>query len=307
MLSFHLLRPWFLLGVVPCLLLYRHVRHQQQQTHGWQHYVDHHLQKELLLGQESQRHFFHHAWWMMLGLACLALAGPAWKKLPLPSFTSATAKIILLDISSSMLVADLTPNRLQRAKFLIQDALHTPEALPLGLIAYTSEPFLVSPITEDARTIEALLPDLEVQTAPVDGNQLSSAIVMAVEMFKKSKSPNGALWVLTGTPPNDAALVAAQHAHQQGYEVSIMQVAHANHIASAFQRLAEQGHGNASLIESTQALHAWLSSIQHHQKELKQALARIPQWQDEGPWFIIPILLIFIGLFQKNRIRSLLE
>ena len=59
---------------------------------------------------------------------------------------------MLLDISRSMQVDDVSPSRLGRAKQEIQDLIVLNRAVRIGLIAFASVPHVIAPITEDTAT-----------------------------------------------------------------------------------------------------------------------------------------------------------
>lgn len=104
----------------------------------------------------------------MLG-AIVALAGPSWQKREIPVFTPENPVMFLLNLSSDMDETDVTPNRLARAKYAVSDLLKTLSGTESGLVVYTNEPFLISPLSEDGRVIDNLLravtPDIVPETA----------------------------------------------------------------------------------------------------------------------------------------------
>lgn len=83
----HLLRPYWLLALVPAVLLWLLLRSHRQQHSLWQNLIARHLQPVVLLGEQLKR---QQPWalpilalcWL---LAVLALSGPSWQKLPQPA------------------------------------------------------------------------------------------------------------------------------------------------------------------------------------------------------------------------------
>ena len=55
-------------------------------------------------------------------LLLLALAGPVWKKNPQPLLQKSLARVVVLDLSYSMLAADIKPTRIERARFRLEDS-----------------------------------------------------------------------------------------------------------------------------------------------------------------------------------------
>lgn len=83
------------------------------------------------------------AWTALIGLVTgiVAAAGPSWKKIEIPSLAPENPLMIVLNLSTDMKGKDLTPSRLERAKFKIQDLLKLIPDSQSGLIVYTNEPF----------------------------------------------------------------------------------------------------------------------------------------------------------------------
>ena len=55
--DFHFLRPWLLLALVPCALLWWAIRRRQNAAHAWQGIVAPHLLPFLLRGQSAHGRF----------------------------------------------------------------------------------------------------------------------------------------------------------------------------------------------------------------------------------------------------------
>jgi Ca-activated chloride channel family protein len=304
MMALHFLRPWFLFGLLPTAYFIWRIWHHHPISNAWKNACDPHLLNALLEQQGPHQYKKITEWLLILSLSCMwiAAAGPAWKKIPLPIYASSSPKMIVLDSSKSMLAADLTPDRLQRAKFVIEDLLNLSLTPPIGMIAYTSEPFVVSPLTNDTQTISALLPSLDTDTPPIGGQNLASAIDHAAQIIKQANYNFGAILVLTGTPPDAQAVSMAAKLHQQGFTVSILHVALSSP-AHAFTEFANAGGGiNLSLSHLSSALKQWLHVANRNQTQLSTQLNNIPRWQDEGRWFILPALLCLLPVFQRGRL-----
>ncbi|MDQ7010648.1 MAG: hypothetical protein Q9M29_02390 [Mariprofundaceae bacterium] len=124
--AFHFLRPWWLLAVPLWLWLSFHVWRKGQNGDGWAAVCDPALLTYLTgngAGVQQRSNMALAALMLAGALALLALAGPAWQQLPQPVYRAQSALVIGLDLSRSMLAADVKPNRLQRAKQKLQDIL----------------------------------------------------------------------------------------------------------------------------------------------------------------------------------------
>jgi Ca-activated chloride channel homolog len=305
---FHFLRPYFLLGLIPTCFLMWCVWKQRMTNGSWASICDPSL-LQALIKQQPRTQSTKFLIWLLLFSLCLlwiAASGPAWKKMPMPLYSESIPKMIVLDISKSMLAGDLPPDRLQRAKFVIQDLLQTPQVTPIGFIAYTQEPFTVSPLTEDTQTISALLPSLDSDTAPVGGQNLSLALKQASEIIQQAHFKYGAILVLTGTLPDTSAISQAEQLSQLGFRVSILPIVHSSQTKTAFKAFVQAGGGQLLSLSDSESLKNWIHHANQGTSELRTQLKKIPLWQDEGRWFIIPALLLILPLFQRGRFWSML-
>jgi len=116
------------------------------------------------------------AWSLLWLLLLTALAGPRWDYDDVRLFHPGDNLLILLDISRSMEATDVAPSRLGRARQEIQDLIVQNRRLRLGLIAFASVPHVVSPVTEDSRTIMLALPALSTDLARLQGSRLHQAL-----------------------------------------------------------------------------------------------------------------------------------
>ena len=127
--------------------------------------------------------------------------------------------MLLLNMSTDMAVRDLTPNRLTCAKFEISDLLKLLQNVQAGLIVYTREPFLITPITEDLSLIENLLPAVVFNIMPANGDRLDRAVALAVEKFQNAQYASGSIVVFTSDVGErfDLALEEAEKAKAAGF------------------------------------------------------------------------------------------
>ena len=196
--DFHFLRPWWLLGAIPALLLtMRWARRRAAGAH-WEGAVEPSLLAVLLepAGSSRQRGI---AWAAAMALlaGAIGLSGPAWERLPQPVERKADALILLFDLSLSMLAQDLKPSRLDRAKHKVADVLRQREEGFTALIAYAGDAHVVAPLTDDTRTIENLLAALHPAMMPVLGSQPASALELAGELFANAGIEQGRILLLT--------------------------------------------------------------------------------------------------------------
>ena len=109
----------------------------------------------------------------------LALAGPAWERLPVPAFRSEEALVVALDLSRSMDASDVEPSRLERAKLKLLDLLDRRAAGQTALIVFSTHAFTVTPLTTDTRTIASLVNAVDTDIMPTQGGSLEAGLTKA--------------------------------------------------------------------------------------------------------------------------------
>ena len=304
-LTFHLLRPFWLCALLPWAFFTYRVFLKSQAPHAWSAICDPHLQPFII--QMHGRHK-HSAPLLLLASALfmiISLTGPTWSRLPVPAFQKIQPRVLLLDMSDSMLETDLLPDRIHRAKFKLHDLFKNPDVGQFALIAYTSEPFVVSPLTDDGQIIESLLPSLLPNTMPVGGNRLDRALEEGGELIAQAGFHTGQILVLTAQTPSPAAMNAARKLANKGIYSSILPVRRGSSIRDTYAPFATAGQGHVILFSDTDAdINTWLT----HSKGSQQYGASqhdMPVWRDEGRWFLIPALLLLLPAFRRGWLQRI--
>lgn len=220
--DFHFLRPLWLLALLALPLLWYALRRGDGDGQAWRGAVDPHLLPYLLERDEGTRARAPHA---LLGvvwlLACIALAGPAWERLPQPLFQNRAARVIALELSPSMLSGDVKPSRVERAHYKIADILRRSGDAQTALIAYAGDAFVVAPLTDDSNTVQNLVDALEPSIMPVAGNDTARAIELAAKLIAQAGLHEGEVLLLADSASTGAA-AAAEKARRAGVRVSVL-------------------------------------------------------------------------------------
>lgn len=105
--------------------------------------------------------------------------------------------MIALDISRSMRVSDVKPDRLSQAKVVIYELL---EAMPnerIGFIGFAGTPYVYAPLTIDHSAVRETVEQIDEKWAPLGGSDLASAVRLATETLKATGQKNNALIILS--------------------------------------------------------------------------------------------------------------
>ncbi|CDZ76002.1 hypothetical protein BN59_00266 [Legionella massiliensis] len=307
MTDLHFLRSWWLLTILPTLWLFWLLWRQHPRLEAWAAVCDGHLLKQLMQEKgQGRRHFALICLFFSALAMIISLAGPTWSRLPVPSYKQIQPRIIVLDLSDAMLENDIAPDRLTRAKFKLHDLFKRRDVGQFGLIAYTGEPFVVSPLTDDAQTIDALLSSLSPDIMPVEGQQLNSALEDAGKLITNAGFNAGQILVMTGDTPSLEAISAARSLAAKGINTSVMPILANKVLSASFQDLATAGQGQlVAFADTSDDLDKWLRSSVNEEKFALSKDDDIPLWRDEGRWFLIPALLLLLPVFRRGWLQRI--
>lgn len=125
--------------------------------------------------------------------------------------------MIALDVSSSMLAEDLSPNRLERAKRAIEQLVDDLHGDRLGLIVFAGDAYVQLPITTDHNAAKLFLSTIDTDIVPVQGTSISSAIELAARSFDMDNGSGKAIIIITdGEDHEEGVETAAAKAVEQG-------------------------------------------------------------------------------------------
>lgn len=134
---------------------------------------------------------------LLLTLASIALAGPSFRSAPSPLQQQDDSLVVVLDLSLSMLATDVEPDRLTRATRKVRDLLATREGAFTGLVVYAADGHVVTPLTDDRRTVEGMLGALDPVIMPATGNRADLGVARAVELLDQGAPGRGRILLIT--------------------------------------------------------------------------------------------------------------
>ncbi|MBV9489088.1 MAG: VWA domain-containing protein [Verrucomicrobia bacterium] len=159
---------------------------------------------------------------LLAALAALALtlARPQWGYTERPVTRHGRDLLLAVDTSRSMLAADVTPNRLTRAKLAAEDIIRAMRGDRIGLIAFAGEAQMEAPLTTDETTLHSTLALFDTNTVDRGGTDFEAAIRAAIQAFGKSEQGYRALVLITdGEELEGDGLVAARQAAKLGIRI----------------------------------------------------------------------------------------
>jgi len=299
---------------------------RQRQAGGWLQVLDADLLAALRLQDGDRR----SSPWLLIGIgwtvAALALAGPAWQRIQSAAFRAPENWVLVLDLSPSMAVADLPPDRATRARYAIDDLLRAAHDANIGLIVFAGEAHIVVPLTSDVATVRALLQPLSPAIMPEAGDDLAPALDDAGQLLRQAGSRNSKVIVLSdGYDDPDRVLAAAKSLREQGAVIEVVGIGTANGAPEMnangsfvqdaqgrsvmaklpigeLQGLAAAGGGRYWPLTDLNGLVNTLRAERSNPLEQDQLASnlRVDTWRNEGIWLLPPLLLLAAAFARRG-------
>lgn len=201
MMDLHVIRPellWLLPVIIPLLLL---AWRKQVQGGDWAKAIDPNLLPHLITTEAVGSSRLRQLWWVTLPLLLIGASGPSLERAELPVFEKSDALVIVLDLSRSMWATDTQPSRIRRARQKVMDILDARTEGVTGMVVFAGDAHVVTPLTDDARTIENLLSALAPDIMPLQGSNATEAIALASALLETSGLTNGSVLLITDGLP----------------------------------------------------------------------------------------------------------
>ncbi len=336
--NFHFIRPYWLLAIFALLavlwLLRKHKFHQSP----WQQFLPSHLSQVLVEGSSKTNHknafsekIFLIKPFIIGLLSIVALAGPVWQKLPQPVYQTERGSVLIMDMSYSMYATDIKPNRLTRARFKAIDLLNKINEGDTGLIAYAGDAFIISPLTQDIKNIELLLPSLTPDIMPVPGANPLAALTLAHKMLLNAGHLNGDIYWFTDDVDNEEIADIYDWSNKFGHQLNILGVGSKSGApitlpsgellkdnngaivvprlpSQKLKSLASRGHGNYQRISNDDSdidnliLKTALSNQngEKNKNKKQQSQQTGDQWQEQGAWLLLLALPLMLSYFRRG-------
>lgn len=222
---FHLLRPKLMWLLVPIILVLIVSMLVGQFENRWKGVIAKHLQDYVIVkGNRFATVGPQVLFLLITSLITLSAAGPTWKKIDVPGAKSEATLLIALDLSPSMMVEDVSPNRLERAKFKIRDLLEANPGSKVGLIAYSGTAHPVVTACDDYKLIVYQLETLSPTVMPLLGTNLKSALDVADTILSRVEAPS-TLLLLTDNITKEQSVLIKEFTRSSSTKVEIIAMA----------------------------------------------------------------------------------
>ena len=300
---FHFLRPAWLLLAPGLVWLWWLVRTRQDPLRGWRAWMDRDLLAALTVGRNG---IPSHFGWQGVGqlaawlTAVVTLAGPTWRPEPSPFADDPVPVMLVLHAGETMNLADLAPNRMERARLKVADFAAERRWQPLGLIAYAGSAHMVLPPTRDTSVVAAMAAEIGPAIMPRPGNDLAAALRLAARTLNES---GGSIVVLADAAPPEDDLVWQELRTEYPWPVHFLVVAPTG--TPEWDSLQHAAKGLGASVTSLTPDSADVSSLVRRTAQAPVAVAAAAEgtrWAEAG-WWLVP-WLAWLSLLTFRRVHD---
>jgi Ca-activated chloride channel family protein len=134
--------------------------------------------------------------------------------------------VIAVDVSNSMLSQDLKPDRMSRAKRVLNTLIDNLQNDKVALMIFAGDAYVQMPLTTDVSSAKMFLSNINPGMVPVQGTAIGMAIKRSMQLFSNQDSGAGkSIIIITdGENHEDDAVKMAEEAFKQGITVQVMGV-----------------------------------------------------------------------------------
>jgi len=161
-------------------------------------FADHPLWRRLRTGvREKTRKLRTPILFAVTGLLVFALLQPRWGYDWQDITRRGIDLVAVVDTSRSMLAEDVPPDRLGRARRILEDLVRRVRGDRIGLVAFSGSAFTLCPLTLDRGAFRIFINDLSADTIPRGGSDIAAGIRRAIAAFDPGEEGHRAILLIS--------------------------------------------------------------------------------------------------------------
>ena len=311
--KFHFLREEYLWIAIPAIIIILIGVFFFSESNSWKKKIAPHLRPFVIVkGTEWKSRWMHFSVLIMFAFGFIAFMGPSWDQIKAPTKKIKSQLVIALDLSQSMLAEDISPNRLERAKFKIKDLLDANPRAETSLLVFSGSTHTVIPFTTDYKLILDQIDGLKPSMMPVKGTSFKGLFSKLDSMFVENKA-KGRVLLITDDFEDLSLELASSFLQDNNVELYLYPFAtQSGGKIPSFNETSSldiQKLNSIAAIEKASVLEITLddSDVKDLSKLISDELVfedkgdeEEENWKDNGFWFIIPLAFIFLFSFRKG-------
>ena len=225
--------------------------------------------------------------------------------------------LLVLDISSSMLADDFSPNRLEVVKKTAKEFIESREGDRLGILVFAGQSFIQCPLTTDINVLSKLVDEISVASKDYDGTAIGMAIANATNRLRDSQSKSKIMILLSDGSNNSGEIdptTASNLASEFGIKIYTIAAGTDNSVSripgrglirneidiETLKMISKETGGKffrATDKEALSAIYDEISILERSEIEIKSFTTYYELYR----WFLVPALILsFFYLFLKR-------
>jgi Ca-activated chloride channel homolog len=317
--DFHFLRTEYWWVVIPVVFIILLGLFFYKEPDSWQKHIAKHLQPYVVQkGTAWKSRLMHLTVLVMFAIGFISFLGPTWDQIKTPAKKIESQLVIALDLSQSMLATDISPTRLERAKFKIHDFLKANPKAETCLLVFSGSAHTAIPFTTDYKIITDQLDGLKPSMMPVKGTGFN-VLFNKIDAFLSDNKAEGKVLLITDDL-NDLSLERISNFLQQN-NAQLFVYPFASQSGAIIPRTKEKSSLNVEKVNSLEAMDKVnvleITLDNSDVEDLAKAISdnivfedeseeEEENWQDEGYWLIFPLAFIFLFSFRKGWALNLI-
>ena len=253
---------------------------------------------------------FRHPSLLVASLACIALTSPALESMDTDSYRHSEGWIVIADVSRSMTIDDIAPNRLAAMRNTAIELSESARGSSVTLIVYAGDAFIIAPPSFDNQFFKQNVSLLEHGVVPVEGSNLTRAISLALSVIEGSNLVKARLFVLSDTGGfNNRSETAIARLANSGHRTDVIVFGSDNGDSAApydvkfAQLLADSGNGK--LLQSDTIGQVNLEALDlaanvSDKSFLVQTGLTSLRWHNHSHWLLILAIFPMLWLFYRE-------
>jgi len=198
------------------------------------------------------------------------------------------------------------------------------------MVVFSSEPYVVSPLTQDAATIAAMVPVLSPNIMPVLGSDISRALKKARQLMKQGGANQGQIILISDSHPSKQAIQFAKKIHSEGFTISVLGVGRTQGVPiptprgylqntkgdiiisrldrNGLEKLAHAGGGRyADLSNDNQDINDLLITPKSMHLNAQKMEKTSIKWHDEGRYLLLLLVPLVALAFRRGWLEELVN
>jgi Ca-activated chloride channel family protein len=283
------------------------------ESNQWKKHIAKHLQPFVIQkGTTWKSRLIHVSVLVMFAFGLFAFFGPTWSQVKTPAKKVTSQMVIALDLSQSMMATDVSPSRLERAKFKIFDLLKANPIAETNLLVFAGSTHTAVPFTTDYKIITDQLDGLTPQMMPVKGTGFN-ALFHKIDTLFSTNQAQGKVLLVTDDLADLPMEVISSFLQENNVELYVFPFATPQGETipktKELSQLDQQKLAGLKMMERVKVVELTVdnSDVADLAKAVSMDIVfedkteeENEEWQDNGFWLVFPLAFLFLFSFRKG-------